>query len=58
LSVPELDRRVRIGEITHAPARVLYRVDLDQVVILSIRSARSARKPTHDHERDSHHHGE
>ena len=53
--VPELDKRPRIGEIRHAPFRVIYRIDGRRVVILTLRLAR---KPPHDHERDRHHHGE
>ena len=53
--VEELNRRVRIGKIVVEPCRVIYRVDHDRVVILTIRLVRN---PLHDHQRDRHHHGE
>ena len=52
-AVPELARRPRIAEIRHAPVRIIYRIDADRVVILTLRSSR---KPLHDHQRDRHHH--
>lgn len=52
--VRELDRRVRVGEILIEPCRVIYRVDEDQVVILTIRLAR---QPLHDRQCNRDHHG-
>jgi plasmid stabilization system protein ParE len=51
--VRELNRRVRVGEILVEPCRVIYRVDDDQIVILTIRLAR---EPLHDHQRNRDHH--
>jgi plasmid stabilization system protein ParE len=52
-SVPELSKRVRIGEIHVDPVRVIYRVSDKTVEILTIRSPR---KPLHNRERNRHHH--
>ena len=53
--VREIPRRVRVGEVTFAPYRIIYRVESDRIVILTISSAR---QPADDHERDRDHHGE
>ena len=52
-AVPELPRRRRIGEVIFKPIRIIYRVDRDRIVILTLRLARN---PLHDHQRDRHHH--
>lgn len=51
--VQELNRRVRIGEILVEPCRVIYRVDANQIVILTIRLTR---QPLHDGQRYRDHH--
>jgi plasmid stabilization system protein ParE len=53
--VPELSKRVRLGELRVDPVRVIYRVSRETVEILTIRSPR---KPLHNRERNRHHHGE
>jgi plasmid stabilization system protein ParE len=53
LGVPELPRRRRIGEVLFTPIRIIYRVDSDRIVILTLRVSRN---PPHNHERDRDHH--
>jgi plasmid stabilization system protein ParE len=53
LGLPELPPRRSIGQVIFEPIRIIYRVDREQIVILTLRLAR---QPSNNRERDRHHH--
>jgi hypothetical protein len=50
----DLPAQRRICEVIFKPIRIIYRVDRDRIVILTLRLARN---PANDHQRNRDHHG-